>query len=381
MLKYSVWALLSTRIINQILDVFMDIISKVKTIRKELHNNPERSGCEEKTKSIIKEFLRDNTELCVSDYNKGIVAIYEPSTVKTNTEVKTIAFRADFDAVSMPDGTAAHICGHDGHTAALLGAALEIEKLKPDCKILFIFQPAEETGEGAKAMADILDEYDIQEIYGCHNLPGYDFGKVYTSLDTFACASCGITFNIKGKPSHAAYPEKGVSPIRAVMELFKAIEDSNTGNEFEKGTFATLVGCSMGQKAFGTSAENAEVWITVRSRTDTDFIRIKEYLEHVVKEACRYDGIDYSLSIQDEFTATVNNVKCAEKVIERCNGILLKEPMRWSEDFGYFLNHGGITSGAFFGIGAGECSELHTKDYEYPDDLLEHQINAFIKLI
>lgn len=352
------------------------VIEKMKEVRKELHNNPERSGHEEKTKQIIREFLGKNTKLYYKDYKGGIIAVYE-----SGNPINAIAFRADFDAVSLPDGRASHLCGHDGHTAALLGVAFMLEKIKPDRTVLLIFQPAEETGEGALPMADVLDEYAVSEIYGVHNLPGYEFGKVFTSYDTFACASCGMIFRIVGRPSHAAYPESGASPIGAVTELFQAIKESQEGNRFDKGTFATLIGCNMGQKAFGTSAEKAEVWITVRSRTEKEFRRIKEYLEFVVKRQCECDGLSYTLELQDEFPATVNDKDCAEKIIERCDGEILKEPMRWSEDFGHFLNHNGYSKGAFLGIGAGDCSDLHTKNYEYPDDLLEYQMEAFLKLL
>lgn len=350
-------------------------MEKIKEVRAELHNNPEHSGHEEKTKQIIREFLKNNTNLYFKDYKGGIIALYESVDF-----ADTIAFRADFDAVSLPGGAASHLCGHDGHTAALLGVALMLEKIKPARNVLLIFQPAEETGEGAKTMVDLLDEYAVSEIYGAHNLPEFEFGKVYTSYDTFACASCGMIFKIYGKPAHAAYPKSGASPMDAVTALFNAIKESQDSDRFDEGTFATLIGCNIGQKEFGTSAENAEVWITVRSRTEKEFRRIKEYLEFVVKRQCEYDELHYTLELQDEFPATVNNKACAEMILKKCDGILLEQPMCWSEDFGHFLNHNSAIGGAFFGIGAGACSDLHTKEYEYPDDLLEYQIEAFLKI-
>lgn len=354
----------------------MNILEKIKEVRKKLHNTPEISGAEEKTKDIIKSFLSENTDLYIRDYNGGIIALYE-----SDKMAECIALRADFDAVSLPDGTAAHLCGHDGHTAALLGVALMIDEIKPARDVLLIFQPAEETGKGAKAMLEVLNKYNVSEVYGIHNLPGSEFGQVYTSTDTFACASCGMTFKIKGRPAHAAYPESGASPLRAISELLNAIDESQIPDDrFSKGTFATLIGINAGQKAFGTSAEMAEVWVTVRSRTDKDFRRIKEYLEYVVKKACDRDGLTYSVEIQDEFPATVNDKECAEKVVKCCNGRLFAEPMRWSEDFGHYIN-GKYTKGAFIGIGAGNCPDLHTKDYEYPDDLLENHIKTYINLL
>lgn len=362
-----------------------DIIDKVKKVRKELHNSPEHSGKEVKTREIIKSFLSNNTDLRVSEYNGGIIALYEQDSnadaMALGSDADTIALRVDIDAVSLPNGSAAHLCGHDGHSAVLLGVALMLDKIRPNRRVLLIFQPAEENGEGANAMAGLLKDYNVSEIYGSHNLPGYEFGKVFTSYDTFACASCGMIFNIKGKPAHAAYPESGASPMKAVNELFTAIDESQNGDRFSDGTLATLVGCKMGQKAFGTLAENAEVWITVRSDTEKDFKRIKEYLEYVVKKQCEYLDLSYTIEIMDEFPATVNDRDCAEKVIDKCEGTLLNKPMRWSEDFGHYLNYNGGWKGAFFGIGAGKCPDLHTEDYEYPDELLEYHINAFVNLI
>lgn len=354
----------------------LDILKIVKQIRKELNKTPEHSGREIKTKEIIRRFLQENTNLSVYDFNGGIVATYESGNYK-----KRVALRADFDAVSLPDDSCAHLCGHDGHTAALLGVALMLAEIKPECNVILIFQPSEETGEGAKAMIGALDEFSVDEIYGIHNLPGFEFGKVYTSLDTFACASCGMTFFINGKPAHAAYPESGASPINAVKELLAAIEESGSRDRFEEGTFATLVGCNIGQKAFGTSAENAEVWVTVRARTEKEFTKIKEYLGHTVKQVCEKEGLLYGVELQDEFPATVNDANCAKKLLECLNAELLKTPMRWSEDFGHYLKHKDVV-GAFLGIGAGESHpDLHTKDYEYPDDLLEYHIDAFINII
>lgn len=351
------------------------VLEKIIKIRRELHQVPECSGQEDKTKSIIRAFLRDNTGLMVADRNDGIVAFYD-----SGKAGNTIAFRADFDAVSLPDGSAAHLCGHDGHTAALLGVAIMLEAMQPQRNVLLIFQYGEETGEGAAAMRDVLTEFAVAEIYGCHNLPGFPFGQVYTTPDTFACASCGMTFRIEGEPAHAAYPEQGVSPMGAVAALIHAVEDSQVSGRLPEGTFATMVGCNMGQKAFGTAAEKAEVWVTVRSRSQQDFQRIQEHLESVVKQACERNGASYQVELQDVFPATVNDVTCARKVLEYCGGKLLQQPMRWSEDFGHYLGSG-ATVGAFFGIGAGDCADLHTRDYQYPDELLAYQIQAFCKLL
>ena len=120
---------------------------------------------------------------------------------------KGVAFRADYDALALPEGGAAHLCGHDGHASALCGAALLLEQQvkegrDPGRNVYFLFQPAEETGAGAAPCCELFDKEEIEEIYGAHNLPGFAFGEVYTKEGTFACGSEGpdLTFSRKAHP-------------------------------------------------------------------------------------------------------------------------------------------------------------------------------------
>ena len=347
----------------------------VKEIRQQLHRVPEPSGSEEKTKALIRAFITAHTGLSCFDYGGGTCGLYTPPEEALE---EAICLRADFDAVSLPEGDAAHLCGHDGHTAALLGVALFLERTRPGRRVLLMFQPSEETGEGAEAMAPLLKEYKITRIYGCHNLPGFPFGRVFTSLDTFACASSGMTFAFTGKPAHAAYPEYGVSPAGAVAEFLAEVQAFNREVPFGGGTFATVVGCNMGQKAFGTAAERAEVWITMRSDTNDNFMKLKAFLNSRSEAYAQQNGLTLSVMEQDAFPATENDETAARELLDRTGGELLTEPMRWSEDFGHYLN---ACRGAFFGIGAGACPPLHTREYEYPDELLSHQIRALIALL
>lgn len=215
----------------------------------------------------------------------------------------------------------------------------------------------------------------VDQIYGAHNLPGFPLGQMVTRPGTFACASRGVTLSFQGQPAHAAYPEHGVSPAQAVgrflCELGPLAEPARYGGM----TLCTVIGTQMGERAFGSAAAQAEVWLTLRAELDQD-------LEFLFGEILRYSsslaeeyGLTFQHRVQDVFPAVVNHPDCARWVLDRCGGRLLDAPMRWSEDFGHYLRR---CPGAFFGIGAGEgCPPLHTRDYQYPDALLEPTADVF----
>jgi amidohydrolase len=196
---------------------------KILRLFHTLHACPEMSGKEDKTRKILLDFLKDNTSLEIRDWGSGFYAAHTEKNGASGNgkENGGIALRADFDALLMPDGSAKHLCGHDGHAAALCETALRLKGRTVGRNVYFLFQPAEETGEGAEKCLDIFREENISEIYGCHNLPEIPFGKVVTRPGTFACGSLGLTLTFTGKPAHAAYPENGISPAHAVGELLE----------------------------------------------------------------------------------------------------------------------------------------------------------------
>lgn len=361
-----------------------EIKRDIRNLRHQLHGCPELSGEEKITKAMLWKFLEEHTGLELCNCGEGFYAAYRCG--MQGQKKKGLAFRADYDALALPQGGAAHLCGHDGHAAALCGAALllelqEKEGRKPDRDVFFLFQPAEETGEGAAPCCELFDKEDIEEIYGAHNLPGFLFGEVYTKEGTFACGSEGLTLRFIGKPTHAAYPELGISPAPAVGQLLTEIPSFLNKKELGYGgmVLCTVIGVQMGEKAFGTAAEKAEVWLTLRAERGADLEKLRKKVLSRAEELAKQAGLILQTEEQDVFPATENDKACAEKVLKACDGHILSEPMRWSEDFGHYLNY---CRGAFFGIGAGEEQPgLHTEAYEYPDELLMRTAESFLKLI
>ncbi len=353
-------------------------LAKITELRHSLHRHAELSCSETETKELLIRFLMEHTTLEIVDRGAWFYAVHrEPSE-------HTIAFRADFDALPVPDGTAKHLCGHDGHSAALCGLAMELEGERVGKTVVLVFQHAEEIGVGAKECVSVIRECGVNEIYGMHNIPGYPKGELLIRRGTMACASKGMILSLTGTPAHAAYPEDGKNPSFAVGKLLEEIRSLSNPVLYQQLVLCTVVGIKVGEKSFGVSASEGELYLTIRGALEEELEKLQSGIEKKAKELSAAEGLRLRISYMDEFPATVNHdgavdlvLRAAEKA-ERPHHIL-EEPMRWSEDFGYYLKE---TNGAFFGIGAGEsCPALHTADYEYPDDLLTDAVSVWESLI
>ena len=346
-------------------------LADIRALRLALHDCPERSGQEHRTRAMLMDFLAKPTSLELHPCGAGFYAAHrEPKADKPS-----VALRADYDALALPGGGAAHLCGHDGHAAALCGAALSVEGERLDRNVFFLFQPAEETGAGALECLELFQRERVDQIYGAHNLPGFPLGQVFIRPETFACASQGVILSFLGRPTHAAFPEHGLSPAQGVGRLLCALPELARPARYGGMTLCTVIGVRMGERSFGTAASQAEVWLTLRAERDEDLGLLFAEILRLAGALAAESGLAFDHRVQDVFPATVNSPDCARRVLELCGGRVLETPMRWSEDFGYYLGH---CPGAFFGIGAGEsCPPLHTEDYQYPDALLEPTMAAF----
>ena len=349
--------------------------SLILNLRRELHRCPEVSGQEVKTKALLQKFLREHTSLELLPCGEGFYAAHR----EADASRPAIALRADYDALATVDGGAAHLCGHDGHAASLCAVALMLEGKQLGRNVFLLFQPAEETGAGAAPCCELFEKEQVAEIYGAHNLPGFPEGAVYTRPGTFACASRGVTLRFLGAPTHAAYPENGKNPALAVGKLLCALPEIAAQAHYTGMTLCTVIGAELGEKAFGAACAQGEVWLTLRAEHNADLEKLRTSVLGCAKALAEAAELDFSYEEQDVFPATENDPVCAQKVLSLCNGRILDVPMRWSEDFGHYLLH---IPGAFFGVGAGDHhAPLHTKDYEYPDSLLEPTTAAFMAIV
>lgn len=296
-----------------------------------------------------------------------------------------IAFRADMDAVSLDGKTVGHFCGHDGHSAILAELAVRLNGKKLSRDVYLIFQPGEETGEGGKICCSLICEKGISEIYGLHNIPGYTKGAVLLRRGTFACASTGLRIRMTGSPTHAAYPENGKNPSETLARLILEVEELTRQFQSQgKIVRMTVIGVLIGSNSYGMSASEGEVRFIVRAEKEVEFESYLKEIRKSAQEMAEKGGFALELEEIERFPATENHEKSVEKIKEAARKLGLKtqelsEPMRWSEDFGYYLRE---CEGAFLGIGDGEDHpQLHTEEYEFPDEIIESAAKVFEILI
>jgi amidohydrolase len=314
----------------------------------------------------------------------------------TKNSGKTIVIRSELDAIPIQEpktleyhsvhAGVSHKCGHDGHMAILALVGKKLSEVMPvSGRVVLVFQPAEETGDGARAVvADPkFTNLNPDYIFALHNVPSFPMGEVIIKPGTFCCASQGQIIRLHGKPAHAAQPETGISPVAAVAELLSYFENLpeliNTQNS---STFATVVGVRVGEEAFGVAASEAEIYVTLRAETDLEMAEMTSLVASKVEILAEKHQLQYQLSTKDRFNATQNHIEAVDLIKEslvshRIHQI--KQPFRWSEDFGAFTQH---YTGAIFGLGAGEeTPALHDIEYDFPDYLIEIGAGYFIKII
>ncbi|NWQ43619.1 amidohydrolase [Bacillus sp. EB106-08-02-XG196] len=356
-----------------------------KQLRHELHQHPELSNEEVWTKQHLMNFLKTNTKLEIIDKGTWFYAAY-----RTGQDKKNLAFRADYDALPMdesidlPHGSQftgkAHKCGHDGHAATLAGFALEIDQKGADKNIFFLFQPAEETGDGAIQCIDLIKEENIDEIFGYHNMSGFPFKSVNVIDGTAHFASKGMTIHLEGAPAHASQPEDGRNPSFAIANVISAIPEFISPSKNKGLVLCTVVQVAIGERAFGLSASKGDLRLTIRALYEAELERLQKNLEDFAKAQAQEYGLEVSFSYNDEFPETVNHKESSDKIrqVARAKGMQLlemKEALRGSEDYGHYTK---LTKGSYFYMGNGEnYPQVHTYEYDFRDELIETGVELF----
>ncbi|MDR4987394.1 MAG: amidohydrolase [Bacteroidales bacterium] len=370
------------------------LLSEIKKLRKTLHQYPELSGKEKNTALRLKAYLQEqNPDILIERIGGyGLAAVFE-----SGNKGPSLLFRADMDALPIEESNTfahrsknkgvAHKCGHDGHMAMLAGFASILRKQRPQQgRVILLFQPEEETGQGAaKVLADPqLSTFKPDYVFAIHNLPGFKKKSVVIREGPFASASTGMIIKLNGKSSHAAHPEQGQSPVHMMLELMQSLlaipEQSDSFRDF---VLVTIIHARLGEVAFGTNPGKATVMATLRTYLNDDMDSLKRIAADLVKNLEGRYGIPCEISYTEEFPATVNHSDaCAlvNKAVSKAGAetLLIEKAFRWSEDFGHFTQK---FRGCLFGIGAGTAHpSLHNHDYDFPDELTETGISMFYHL-
>ena len=348
-------------------------------LRKHLHTIPEKSGEEVRTRESLMNFLRSVEGLEVVDCGKWFYAAHrEPGAEESLT------IRADLDAVTGADGFPYHGCGHDGHMSVAAALAEYTAGKSFGKNVFFLFQHAEETGEGAKECLRFFDMEKTDAIYGFHNCPGFPEGAVLLLPECFACASMGLILEFSGVQTHAAYPENGNNPIFPMTEFFSRWEELTDSSNYKGMVLATPVCFSAGSRSFGVAAGSGEICLTIRAGLDEDLKKLKDAVINFASKLGEKAGVGFSFSEMDVFPATPNSsclldtiVPAAHKAGLEC--IYPSEAFRWSEDFGRYHSK---ADSFMIGIGAGETAAgLHTPEYSWNDAVTRTAVSLFENIL
>jgi len=364
-------------------------------LRKHLHSLPELSGREKNTSKIIVSFLE---QYHPDDLITGIGGFGIAATFNGDRPAPKVLVRCELDALPIPEtlemdyhseaANVSHKCGHDGHMAIVAGLAGRLrEQSKGRGPVVLMFQPAEETGEGAQKVLDdpAFDRVKPDYVLALHNLPGFPLGQVIIREGTFASASSGLRIRLTGKTSHAAEPEAGNSPALAVAQLIQvlsAIPQFHTS--LHQPAQVTVIHANVGEVAFGTSPGQGDVMVTVRAHTREVLDLLLEKATSYARHTAAMYGLDVSIDPTELFPPTDNDPEVVNLIKDAADeaglGVNHRSiPFAWSEDFGHFTAR---YKGALFGLGSGERHPaLHHPDYDFPDDLLEPGMTMFMKVI
>ncbi|MBR4155227.1 MAG: amidohydrolase [Bacteroidales bacterium] len=382
----------------------------LESLRYKLNKNAELSGQEKKTNKIINAFLeKTNPDVHLRNVGGyGIIAIFNGK-----EEGKNILLRADIDGLNIPlyeclksndqsqkseckvqssefkvQNQYSHRCGHDGHTAILCGLAMRYGKKRPEKgNVILLFQPAEETGEGAAAV--INDEQfkniRIDAAFALHNLPGYAKHQIILKKECFASASQGVKLIFEGATSHASQPEKGNNPQIVVTTLLDAFQKKYENLKRDKyNTILTVTHVSIGEKTFGVTPGHAEIWLTLRSQNNNALNKLTESTIALCEYVAKEFKLQFSYSIHEDFVATMNSDKLTDIVEKSAQELRLSvnkisAPFPWSEDFGRF---GASCPVCLFGLGCGlEHEPLHSPKYDFEDEIIDTGVDIFEKIV
>ncbi|WEJ57832.1 M20 aminoacylase family protein [Devosia sp. FJ2-5-3] len=380
-------------IINRIAE-FHD---EITAWRQDLHANPELLFDVHRTAGIVAEKLRafGCDEVVTGIGRTGVVAIING---RGGTGGKTIGLRADMDALPVTEKTGAphastipgkmHACGHDGHTAMLLGAAKYLSETRNfDGRVALIFQPAEEGGGGGKVMIDdgMIDQFAIDEVYGMHNWPGMPVGQFGIRVGGIMAATDRFYIDVVGKGGHAARPQQTVDPLIVSAQMVVALQTIVSRNLDPMANAVLSVTMLEAGEADNVISRTAKITGTVRTLDPDvqDFIEAK--LGEMVPQFARSFGAEASIRYARGYPVTVNSpdetafaAAVARDVVgdDRVDDDIA--PSLGGEDFSFMLQE---RPGAYIFLGNGASSELHTDTYDFNDEAIPVGVSYWVRLV
>ena len=381
----------------------VNIIPEVMTWRHELHAHPEL-GYEEKWTSdfIVTKLESFGIEVHKGLGKTGVVGVLKG--LKANQGGggnKAIGLRADIDALPMTEENnfsykskfdgCMHACGHDGHTAMLLGAA-KILSLNNDFDgtVYFIFQPAEEGGGGGLAMIEdgLFEQFPMDSVWGMHNWPGMDEGSVAVHKGSVMAAADRFEVTVNGNGGHAAMPQATNDPVLATTAIVQALQQIVSRKQNPLDAVVVSVTQINAGSGFNIIPQVTDFIGTIRTVNPDTRINVHKQFKDICEATALAYGCTADVSVVKGYPVTVNNIESSEKAIEVTSSIFGSSsvktnmaPSMGAEDFAYMLEK---TPGAYIWLGAGEGKSgcmLHNTKYDFNDNILPLGIKYWEQLV
>jgi amidohydrolase len=371
--------------IQQIKKEINNILPEIKTIRQHLHKHPELSLKEFNTRAYINEQIKNlNLEIHPPFLETDVVAILNKTIAGRN-----VTLRADMDALPITETgnlqhksvnkNVMHACGHDGHTAMLIGAARVLEKFRKNLKgsVRFVFQPGEEIVAAGKALIEsgALKSPQPDIVLALHAWPGKPAGSISSKGGAIMAAADFFSIKIKGKGGHGSRPDIAIDPILLANNIMTKIYQLPS-RKFKALEPVALSICRIsGGSNSNTIPDNVEIEGTCRYFNNQLANRIPEFLNNILKGECEMAGAAYELDYKVQYIPVINS----QEVVDKCKSYTKKylgskqwgnltEPVMASEDFSYYIDK---NQGAMFFLGMGEdYPALHTNSFDFNDETL-----------
>jgi hippurate hydrolase len=363
--------------------------------RRDFHAHPELGYDVHRTAARVAELLKGFgvDEIVTGIGRTGVVAV-----IRGRGPGRTIGLRADMDALPITERTGApyksltdgkmHACGHDGHTAMLLGAAKYLAETRNfDGTAILIFQPAEEGGAGGRAMVEdgLMERFGIEEVYGLHNLPGRPLGTFGVRAGGIMAASDEFNITIEGSGGHAAIPHTTVDPVIVAAQLIIALQTLVSRNVDPMRSAVLSVTMLQAGNAFNVIPQTVKLTGTIRTLDE----EVRDFMEARLRQMC--EGIATTFGAKAEvhyrrgYPVTVNAPAqasfAAEVAAEVVGGDRVEasaDASMGGEDFSYMLQ---ARPGAYVFLGNGKSSDLHSDTYDFNDEIIPVGVSYWVKLV
>lgn len=364
-----------------------ELAPEITAWRRDIHTHPELQFDVHRTASIVAEKLRAfGADEVVEGIGKtGVVGIIRGHSTSSN---KTIGLRADMDALPILEATGAahtsvnegkmHACGHDGHTAMLLGAAQYLcETRNFDGSVAVIFQPAEEGGGGGREMVNdgMMERFSIDQVYGMHNIPGLPVGQFAIRPGPIMAAADLLHIVVEGKGGHAAMPHSCIDTTLVASQIVVALQSvaSRIVDPLESVVVSVTSFKTEGD-AFNVIPQKAELKGTVRTLTAEVRDLAESTIQRIVENTAAAAGATATVTYDRNYPSTVNATEPTQFVTEVANQLVGESnvnantpPVMGGEDFSFMLN---ARPGAFIFVGNGDSANLHHPEYDFNDDVI-----------